>query len=219
MDQLGQIAEQLEEGLAPGVAETVAAAIAAGLPASRILDDGLVAGMDRVGELFRSRAIFLPHVLLAARAMHAGLDVLRPLLIRDEVPRAGTVVLGTVRGDQHDIGKNLVGIMLEGAGFEVVDLGVDVGPDAFLAAVEQSGAVIVGMSALLTTTMPAMAEVIDRIDGAGLRGRLRTIVGGAPVTEAWARTIGADAYAYDGVSAVARIRQLRAGEPGLQDAP
>jgi 5-methyltetrahydrofolate--homocysteine methyltransferase len=219
MEWLVRIAAQLEQGQAPAVAEATAAAIAAGVPTGRILDEGLIAGMDRVGERFRTREIFLPHVLLAARAMHAGLELLKPLLVRDDVPRAGRVVLGTVRGDQHDIGKNLVGIMLEGAGFEVVDLGIDVEPAAFVAAAREHAAAVIGMSALLTTTMPVMAEVVDLVDAAGLRGQVRTVVGGAPVTEAWARTIGADGYAYDGVSAVARVRRLVSGAPGLQDAP
>jgi 5-methyltetrahydrofolate--homocysteine methyltransferase len=217
MDWVVRIAAALEQGQTEAVAELTAAAIAADVPTRRILDEGLIAGMDRVGERFRNREIFLPHVLLAARAMHAGLDLLKPLLVRDAVPRAGRVVLGTVRGDQHDIGKNLVGIMLEGAGFEVVDLGVDVAPGTFVAAARESGSTVIGMSALLTTTMPAMAEVIDLVANAGMRGQVRTIVGGAPLTEAWARTVGADAYAYDGVSAVARVRGLVAGESGLQD--
>ena len=219
MDWLVRVAAALEQGRADAVAELTAAAVAADVPTRRILDEGLVAGMDTVGERFRTREIFLPHVLLAARAMHAGLDLLKPLLVRDAVPRAGRVVLGTVRGDQHDIGKNLVGIMLEGAGFEVVDLGIDVAPEAFVAAARECGAAVIGMSALLTTTMPVMTEVVELVDAADLHGRLRTVVGGAPVTEAWARTIGADAYAYDGVSAVARVRSLVAGAPGLQDAP
>jgi len=161
-----------------------------------------------VGEKFRTHQIFLPHVLLAARAMHAGMDLLKPLLIQQDVPSAGKAVLGTVRGDQHDIGKNLVGIMLKGAGFEVIDLGTDVTPEVFLAAVREHDARVVGMSALLTTTMPAMKEVIDLLATEGLTGQVRTVIGGAPVTAEYAREIGADAYAFDGVSAVDRVRQL-----------
>jgi 5-methyltetrahydrofolate--homocysteine methyltransferase len=164
--------------------------------------------MDVVGEKFRTHSIFLPHVLLAARAMHAGLDLLKPLLIQQDVPSAGKAVLGTVRGDQHDIGKNLVGIMLAGAGFEVIDLGTDVAPEDFLAAVRLHDARVIGMSALLTTTMPVMKEVVDLLAAEGLAGRVRTVIGGAPVTEEYAREIGADAYAFDGISAVDRVRML-----------
>ena len=179
----------------------------------------LVEGMRIVGIDFRDGILFVPEVLLAANAMKAGMEVLRPLLAETGAEPIGKIVIGTVKGDIHDIGKNLTAMMMEGAGFEVVDLGINCDVDKYLEALDEHQPDILGMSALLTTTMPAMTEVIDLIDGAGLRGRLRTIVGGAPVTEAWARTIGADAYAYDGVSAVARIRRLRAGEPGLQDAP
>jgi len=208
MELLARIADQLDKGQAPIVAELTAQAIDEGVPAASILNDGLIAGMDVVGRKFRDHEIFLPHVLLAARAMHAGLDLLKPLLIQQDVPRAGKAVLGTVRGDQHDIGKNLVGIMLEGAGFEVVDLGTNVSPTDFLAAAREHGARVIGMSALLTTTMPVMKEVVDLLEAEGLKGRIRTVVGGAPVTEQYAREIGADAYAFDGVSAVERVRLL-----------
>jgi len=217
LDLLQRIAKELEEGRAPAVAELTAEAIALEMTADDILQNGLIAGMNVVGEKFRTHQIFLPHVLLAARAMHAGMDLLKPLLIRDAVPTLGKAVLGTVRGDQHDIGKNLVGIMLEGVGFEVIDLGTDVAPEAFLAAVREHGAKVVGMSALLTTTMPVMGEVVALLEEEGLGGEVRTVVGGAPVTKDFAREIGADAYAFDGVSAVDRIRALFAGEPGLQE--
>jgi len=212
MELLARIADQLDKGQADAVAELTAEAIAEGLPAATILHGGLIAGMDVVGEKFRTHQIFLPHVLLAARAMHAGMDLLKPLLILQDVPSAGKAVLGTVRGDQHDIGKNLVGIMLKGAGFEVIDLGTDVSPEAFIAAVREHGARVIGMSALLTTTMPAMKEVIDLLVKEGLAGQVRTVIGGAPVTREYAREIGADAYAFDGVSAVDRIRQLLAAD-------
>ena len=208
MELLARIADHLDKGQADAVADLTAEAIAEGLPAATILNEGLIAGMDVVGEKFRTHQIFLPHVLLAARAMHAGMDLLKPLLIQQDVPSAGKAVLGTVRGDQHDIGKNLVGIMLKGAGFEVIDLGTDVTPEAFLAAVREHDARVVGMSALLTTTMPAMKEVIDLLATEGLTGQVRTVIGGAPVTAEYAREIGADAYAFDGVSAVDRVRQL-----------
>ncbi len=208
MELLDRIAEQLDQGKADQVAALTAEAIALGLPAGTILNEGLIAGMDVVGEKFRTHQVFLPHVLLSARAMHAGMDLLKPLLIQQDVPSAGKAVLGTVRGDQHDIGKNLVGIMLEGAGFEVIDLGTDVAPEKFLAAVREHDARVIGMSALLTTTMPVMKEVVDLLTREGLAGRVKTVIGGAPVTEDYAREIGADAYAFDGISAVDRIRQL-----------
>lgn len=208
MDLLMRIAEQLQIGEDTIVHDLVQEALDAGLAPADVLNKGLLAGMDVVGEQFRVREIFLPDVLLAARAMYAGLDVLRPHLAREGVPTAGTVVLGSIKGDLHDIGKNLVGIMLKGAGFEVVDLGNDVPAERFVEAAEQSGAQVIGMSALLTTTMTGMKAVVDLVGQRGLAPRVKTIVGGAPVTESFAREIGADAYAYDAASAVERIRAL-----------
>jgi 5-methyltetrahydrofolate--homocysteine methyltransferase len=217
MELLARIADQLEKGQDHAVAESTAAALDNGLPADRILNEGLIAGMNVVGDKFRSHQIFLPHVLLAARAMHAGLDLLKPHLINQGVARAGKAVLGTVRGDQHDIGKNLVGIMLEGAGFEVIDLGTDVAPERFLDAAAEHGATVIGMSALLTTTMPVMAEVINLIAERNLKGKLFTVIGGAPVTEEFARQIGADAYAFDGISAVDQVRRLLGQAPRTRE--
>ncbi|MEX1128398.1 MAG: corrinoid protein [Vicinamibacterales bacterium] len=168
----------------------------------------LLAGMAVVGERFRDHEIFLPDVLLAARAMNAAMVLLKPLLVRDGIPTLGTIVLGTVAGDLHDVGKNLVGIMLSGAGFEVVDVGTDVPADRFVEAAVASGASVIGLSALLTTTMVNMQPVIDLIERRGLRGSVRTIVGGAPVTEAFAREVGADAYGFDAANAVQRVRAL-----------
>jgi 5-methyltetrahydrofolate--homocysteine methyltransferase len=173
-----------------------------------ILDDGLIAGMTVVGDRFREHEIFLPDVLLAARAMYAGMELLKPLLIRDGVPAIGKVVIGTVRGDLHDIGKNLVGIMLKGAGLEVIDLGHDVPPQKMVDAAREHGATVIGMSALLTTTMPVMREVVDLLRVQGLAGRIRTVVGGAPVTAAFAREIGADAYGFDAANAVDVVKAL-----------
>jgi 5-methyltetrahydrofolate--homocysteine methyltransferase len=164
--------------------------------------------MNVVGEQFRQREIFLPDVLLAARAMYAGLDLLKPLLARDGVPSAGTVVIGSVKGDLHDIGKNLVGIMLRGAGFEVVDLGHDVPPERFVDTAASEGASVIGLSALLTTTMPGMRQVVDLLCARGLAGRVKVIVGGAPVSAEFARAIGADAYGYDAANAVEQVRKL-----------
>jgi len=206
MDALKQIAESLERGDDERVAAEVSAAMAAGRPAADILNQGLLAGMAVVGEQFRLREIFLPDVLLAARAMYAGLDLLKPLLARDGVPTAGKVVIGSVQGDLHDIGKNLVGIMLKGAGFEVIDLGNDVSAARFVDAAAEAGAPVIGMSALLTTTMSVMKEVVDLVKARGLP--VRTIVGGAPVSETFAKEIGADAYGFDAANAVERIKAL-----------
>lgn len=211
MDILRDIAASLVRGEDDQVHALVEQALRAGAAPGDVLHQGLIAGMNVVGEQFRQREIFLPDVLLAARAMYAGLGLLKPHLTRDAVPTAGTVVIGSVRGDLHDIGKNLVGIMLQGAGFDVVDLGHDVAPDRFVEAAVRSGASVIGMSALLTTTMPVMGEVVARVKARGLGDRIRTIVGGAPVSEAFAREIGADAYAFDAADAVERVRALVAG--------
>jgi len=208
MDTLSRIGESLQRGDDRQVAEFVAEALAAGMPAGDILNQGLVAGMNVVGDQFRRREIFLPDVLLAARAMYAGLDLLRPHLAREGVPLRGKVVIGSVKGDMHDIGKNLVGIMLKGAGFEVIDLGHDVAPERFVDAAVREGAPLIGMSALLTTTMPRMREVVELLKSRGLAGRVRTIVGGAPVNADYARSIGADAYAGDASRAVDLVTAL-----------
>jgi 5-methyltetrahydrofolate--homocysteine methyltransferase len=208
LETLKRIADALQQGDDQQVATLVAEALAGGAPAGEVLQEGLIAGMNVIGEQFRQREIFLPDVLLAARAMYAGLDLLKPHLAREGVALRGKVVLGTVKGDLHDIGKNLVGIMLKGAGFEVIDLGHDVAPQAFLDAAEREGATLIGMSALLTTTMPRMREVVDLVRARGLVGRVRTIVGGAPVNADFAREIGADAYAYDAAQAVDRVKVL-----------
>jgi 5-methyltetrahydrofolate--homocysteine methyltransferase len=208
MDLMDRISESLQRGDSARVAALTREAIAAGRPAVRILDDGLIRGMEVVGERFRAHEIFLPDVLLAAKAMTTAMELLEPILVQDGVPLRGAVVLGTVRGDLHDIGRNLVGIMLRGAGFRVVDLGHDVPPEKFVDTAIAENARVIGMSALLTTTMPVMKQVVDLIRERGLAGRLRVIVGGAPVTEAFARQIGADAFGYDALGAVERVRDL-----------
>ncbi|MEO0086245.1 MAG: corrinoid protein [candidate division WOR-3 bacterium] len=205
---LDAIAQAVESGDELKAGRETQAALAAGLAVQQVLDDGLIRGMDRVGAQFRDGEIFLPDVLLAARAMYAGLEVLRPLMEAQEVSSLGRVVIGTVQGDLHDIGKNLVGIMLRGAGFEVIDLGNDVAPEKFVQAARDSGAGIVGMSALLTTTMPAMKRVVEQLAAAGLKGKVKTIVGGAPVTADYAREIGADAHGFDAAAAVEICRRL-----------
>jgi 5-methyltetrahydrofolate--homocysteine methyltransferase len=205
---LEQIAAKLYEGEDEEVAELVQSALDKGLPPGEILQGGLIAGMDQVGRDFKAGDLFVPEVLIAARAMHAGMNVLRPLLADGEAPSAGKYLIGTVKGDLHDIGKNLVRMMLEGAGFEMVDLGTDVAPEAFVRAVREHHPRLVGMSALLTTTMVQMKTIIDALEEAGLRGSLKIMIGGAPVTDAYAKQIGADAYAPDAASAVDIARSL-----------
>ncbi len=205
---LTQISDALQDGDRTGVARLTGEAVEGGFLPRTILDEGLIAGMDVVGEKFRRHEFFLPQVLLAAQAMYAGLDLLEPMLVADGVPTRGKVVIGTIQGDLHDIGKNLVGIMLRGAGFEVIDLGNDVSPERFVAAAGESGAKVIGMSALLTTTMPVMGRTIERIEAEGLAGDVRAIVGGAPVSQDFADRIGAAGYGFDGLSAVDLVKRL-----------
>jgi 5-methyltetrahydrofolate--homocysteine methyltransferase len=200
--------EAIERGEAPVAHAATADRLAKGISPAVVLDESLLPAMAAVGVRFRDREIFLPDVLLAARAMKASMALLEPLLLRDSVPSSGVVVIGTVRGDLHDIGKNLVSVMLQGAGYRVVDLGTDVEADHFIDAALESRATLIAMSALLTTTMTAMGEVIERIARRSLRGDLRTLVGGAPVNAAFAAEIGADGFAPDAVSAVARAGEL-----------
>lgn len=207
-DLFTTICAHLQNGDDASVRALTRDAIGAGVAARELLDRALLPGMSAVGERFRRREIFLPDVLLAARAMHGAMALLKPLLAGANVPPAGTVVLGTVEGDIHDIGKNLVGFLLQGAGVEVIDLGTDVEPSRFVDAAAEAGATVIGMSALLTTTMTSMADVIAIIRERGLGGRLSTIVGGAPVSDGFAREIGADAYAPDAPAAVDRVRAL-----------
>jgi len=208
MEVLQQISDGLQKGDHLGVAELTRRAIDARIPAGRILEGGLLAGMDVVGRRFGVHEIFLPEVLLAARAMNAGVDLLKPLLAEGEVPSRGKVVIGTVKGDMHDIGKNLVGIMLKGAGFEVIDLGSDVSPEAFVEAAVDENASVVGLSALLTTTMTGMKDVVELVNDRGLTGTIKVVVGGAPVSREFAADIGADAYGYDASNAVELIKGL-----------
>ena len=213
MSFLDDIAAKLQAGDDAEVPELTQAALDEGLTPQDILDGGLIAGMTVVGQRFRDYEIFLPDVLLAARAMQAGVDVLQPFFQAGEMTAAGTVVLGTVRGDLHDIGKNLVGIMLKGAGFLVVDLGKDVPPENFVDAAVEHEASVIGMSALLTTTAPVMAEVVGLLKERGLTEKIRTIVGGAPMSTGLAAELGADAYAFDAPSAVDGIQKLVAASP------
>ena len=208
MDLLSEISEALQKGDDAKVGGLTQKAIDEGMQPKVVLDDGLIAGMDIIGKRFRNHEIFLPDVLLSARAMYAGMDLLKPLFLQDQVPSIGKVVLGTVQGDLHDIGKNLVGIMLKGAGFEIVDLGKDVPPEVFVDTAEKEEAGIIGMSTLLTTTAPAMIRVIEILRERGLDGRIKTIVGGAPVSQDLAKEIGADAYGYDAANAVDSVKDM-----------
>jgi len=208
MELLKRIAEGVIGGDEERVARLTREAIERSTPPKRILDDGLIAGMNVVGRQFKEHEIFLPDVLLAARAMYAGMDLLKPLLVRDGIPSQGKVVLGTIQGDLHDIGKDLVAIMLKGAGFEIIDLGNDVAPQRFIQAAKDQGAKVIGMSALLTTTMVKMRDVVELLEQQKLAGKIKTIVGGAPVSEAFAHEIGADAHGFDAASAVERVKAL-----------
>ena len=187
-----KVQQALDEGIAPG----------------RILNEGMIAAMGEVGQLFEEGEYFVPEMLIAARAMQGGLLILKPFLAEGDVHSPGKVVIGTVKGDLHDIGKNLVAMMLEGSAFEIVDLGTDVSPEKFVEAVQTSGANIVAMSALLTTTMPNMATVIEALKEAGLRDKVKVMVGGAPLTSDYASKIGADGYAADANQAVANAKAL-----------
>lgn len=204
MDILKQISGYVRKGDKERVFELTQQAIDRNLPPGNILDQGLIAGMNVVGEQFKNHQIFLPDVLLAAKAMVAGMNQLKPLLIKEGIPSIGRIVIGTVHGDLHDIGKNLVGIMLKGAGFEVFDLGKDVPPERFVETARKENADVIGMSALLTTTMPVMRKVTDLLKD----NTIKTIIGGAPTSQDFAREIGADAYAYDAANAVECVKEL-----------
>ena len=179
-----------------------------GSPPQDILEQGLLAGMDVVGQRFKASEMFIPEVLRCAKCMHGAMEILRPLLVETGASMIGTFVLGTVKGDLHDIGKNLVGMLFEGAGFDVVDLGVDKDPQEFVDAIKDHDAKLFGMSALLTTTMPKMSETIDAIKEAGIRDQIKIMIGGAPVTAEFAKDIGADAYASNAASAVDKGKEL-----------
>ncbi len=216
MSQIDAIYQAVLDGNAAGAQAGVKAAIAEGLAPDVILRDGLIAAMGEVGRLFEENEYFVPEMLVSARAMQSGLALLKPLLADSGAAPAGKVIVGTVKGDLHDIGKNLVAMMLEGAGFDVVDLGTDVTPDKFVKAViehkPKAGDIplVIGMSALLTTTMPSMTSTIKALQEAGLREQVKVMIGGAPVTDGFARQIGADGYSPDASSAVRLAKSLMA---------
>jgi len=204
---LKTIYQNVIDGQAAEAEAGVKAALEAGIPADSILNQSLIAAMNEVGRRFENGDFFVPEMLIAARAMQAGLKLLKPRLVEANVKSAGKVAIGTVKGDLHDIGKNLVAMMLEGTGFEVRDLGVDVTPEAFVKAA-QDGALVIGLSALLTTTMNKMEDTIEALRAAGLREKVKVLIGGAPVTQDFANRIGADAFAPDASSAARIARQL-----------
>ena len=201
MDILKEISENLQKGKAKIVKELVGQAIEQGIPAGEILEKGLMSGMDVVGEKFKNNQVYVPEVLVAARAMNMGAALLKPLLSEGENVSPGKVCIGTVKGDLHDIGKNLVKMMMEGKGLEVVDLGTDVSPEDYINTAKEQNCQIICCSALLTTTMPVMGEVVKLAEREGIRDKVKIMVGGAPVTEAFRKEIGADKYTPDAASA------------------
>jgi 5-methyltetrahydrofolate--homocysteine methyltransferase len=203
-----EIQTNVMEGQVNAVKDNIQVAIDAGIPVSVILNEGMISAMAEVGHLFEEGECFVPEMLIAARAMQAGMALLKPHLKNAEVVSAGRVAIGTVKGDLHDIGKNLVAMMLEGAGFEIIDLGTDVPPEKFVESVREQGAQIVAMSALLTTTMPSMKNTIDALNAAGLRGQVKVMIGGAPITQNYATQIGADGFSSDASRAVATAKEL-----------
>ena len=209
MTIIDELREAVVEGQAKAAVAKVQQGLAEGVEAGRLLREGLIAAMAQVGQLYEEGEIFVPEMLVAARAMTAALGVLKPHLVEEGVEAAGTVAIGTVQGDLHDIGKNLVAMMLEGSGFEIMDLGVDVPAERFVQAIRE-GANVVAMSALLTTTMTNMQATVNAIREAGLRDKARIIIGGAPITKAYADEIGADGYAVDASSAARLVREVLA---------
>ena len=205
---LGKMAESLIAGKIDEVVDLTKEALDGGAAPADILEQGLLAGMDVVGQRFKAEEMFIPEVLRCAKCMHGAMEILRPLLAETGAEAIGTLIIGTVKGDLHDIGKNLVGMMFEGAGFEVVDIGIDKEPQVFVDAIKEHNAKLIGMSALLTTTMPKMGETINAINEAGIRDQVKILVGGAPITAAFAEEIGADGYASNAASAVDKGKEL-----------
>jgi 5-methyltetrahydrofolate--homocysteine methyltransferase len=204
--------ETIYQGIVNGnmkaVQEATKAALSESMPAAGLLNEVMIPAMAEVGHLFEINEYYVPEMLIAARAMKAGIALLRPELVKEKVEPLGKVVLGTAKGDLHDIGKNLVGIMVEGAGFEVVDVGVDVSPEKFVNAAKESNADVIGISALLTTTMPGMKNTVEAVKEAGLDGKVKVIIGGAPVTQRYADEIGADGFARDASAAATLVKKL-----------
>jgi 5-methyltetrahydrofolate--homocysteine methyltransferase len=208
MADFDRIKDIVLKGKVGEIADLVRGALDEGVSPQEIIDQGLIGGMNEVGVRFKNDEMFIPEVLVSAKTMHTGMEVLRPLLESTGVKSAGTVILGTVKGDLHDIGKNLVGMMFQGAGFDVIDLGVDQSAENFVAAIQKEEGQVVAMSALLTTTMTEMAGVIEALQKALLRDRVKVMVGGAPLSQEFADSIGADGYAPDAATAVEKLKEL-----------
>ena len=211
MSTLESISTMLQQGRAPKVKELVAQAVSEGLGAQEILENGLMAGMDIIGGKFKRNEVFVPEVLVAARAMNAGIEVLKPYLVESGVKSRGTVVIGTAKGDPHDIGKNLVRMMMESKGLTVVDIGVDVPAEKYVEAAIQNNASIIACSALLTTTMNQMKTVVEEVKKSSLAGKVKIMVGGAPITQHFSDSIGADAFTPDASSAAEKALELCTG--------
>jgi 5-methyltetrahydrofolate--homocysteine methyltransferase len=212
MASLQELSEAIQKGNAAKAKELTAALLEAKTPAANVLNGGLLDGMEKVGKRFKVNEIYIPEVLIAARAMNQSMDILKPELVRAGVKPIGKVILGTVKGDLHDIGKNLVKMMAQGVGIEVVDLGIDVSADKFIQGFKDNlDAKAIGMSALLTTTMTGMKDVIDKFDKEGLRRKVKFVVGGAPLTDLYAKEIGADGYAPDAASASEKLKGFLSG--------
>ena len=207
-ETLSALYNAILDGGVAGAKDEAQAALDAGLEPGLILSDGMIAAMKEVGKRFEDGDYFVPEMLISARAMQAGLNLLKPHLVSTDIKPAGKIVIGTVKGDLHDIGKNLVGLMLEGAGFEVIDLGVDVSPEKFVETIAAEQAEIVALSALLTTTMPNMEATVEAIRKAGLRDKVKVMIGGAPVTQDYANQVGADGFSQDASRAVAVAKSL-----------
>lgn len=208
MQVLQELANAIISGKMTDTEKLVQQALDANIPVQDVLNKGMIAGMDVVGQKFKNNEFYVPEVLIAARAMKAGMKILKPKLAESGVEPIARLALGTVKGDLHDIGKNLVAMMLEGAGFEIVDLGVDVAPEKYLAAIKEKQVKLIGMSALLTTTMLNMKATIEALKSSGLRDSVKIIIGGAPVTQSYADEIGADGYAADAATAVSVVKHL-----------
>jgi len=208
MDLYEEISASVQKGDSDQVKSLVEKALAQDLPVDKVLNKGLIAGMNVIGERFKAMDIFIPEVLVSARAMNMGLEMIKPLLAKAKVKARGKVVIGTVRGDLHDIGKNIVAMMLRGAGYEVFDVGADVPKEKFLEHVKKEGADVLAMSALLTTTMTNMREVVEELEKAKLRSKVKVVIGGAPVSRAYADRIKADGYAPDAALAVDLLKRL-----------
>lgn len=208
MSVLNEIAEKVEKGDAAAVKELTEKALSDQATAKDILDNGLVNGMNSIGKKFKNNEVFIPEVLIAARAMKSGMEIIKPLLAEAKIESKGKIAIGTVKGDLHDIGKNIVVMMLEGAGYDVIDVGIDVTKEKFVEVIKNEKPDILGMSALLTTTMVYIKDVIEEVNNSGVRDDIKIIIGGAPITQAYSDEVGADGYAQDAASAVDVVKSL-----------